>query len=102
METIYDNNLKSDGWIPSDIKIKLRVLPIKVNGKFKIVSSIKKANLYSISKHIFTVIYEDGIKESFNIANIISPVTCLVQIKKNDAWENMTKDDFKEVLNIGC
>ena len=67
---------------------KVKKIPIKTKEKGT-DRVVKIGTVAFITKHCLTIEYEDKTKESFNIADIISPQTFVLKVRKGKEWERI-------------
>lgn len=62
--------------------------PLKVRDKGS-DRTVKIGTAAHITKHCLTIEYEDKTKESFTIADVISPQTFILKVRKGKEWEQI-------------
>jgi hypothetical protein len=67
-------------------KIKKEPMKTKDKGSDRIV---KIGTVAHITKYCLTIEYEDKTRESFTIADIISPQTFILKVRKGKEWEQI-------------
>ena len=67
-------------------RIKKQPLNVRDKGSDR---TIKIGIVAHITKHCLTIEYEDNTKESFTIADIISPQTFILKARKGKEWNQI-------------
>ena len=67
-------------------KVKKTPIKTKEKGMDRVV---KIGTVVDITKHCLTLEYDNKTKESFTIADIISPQTFILKVRKGKEWERI-------------
>lgn len=78
------------------LKVKKVPLKSKVNETDRLHMS---GTIAFITKHCLTLEYEDKTRESFTVADIISPHTFILKVEIDNEWKRLITTKKTEVIN---
>jgi ribosome maturation factor RimP len=88
MSSINLKNIERRNIMELSIGQKVKKAPIKTK-EIGVDRVVRIGTIVDITKHCLTIEYENKTKESFTIADIISPQTFILKVRKGKEWERI-------------
>lgn len=83
-----------------NLSIGLKVKKVPLKSKVKETDRLNMSGTIAfITKHCLTLEYEDKTRESFTVADIISPHTFILKVEIDNEWKRLITTKKTEVIN---